>query len=111
MKLSALYLTSFALLPSFIAAAAIPDDGPHSEEASTLSKRGPEVNYIANCWRVNPSGGREYEASYVAWYSNQDYSQSGQVRLIIHLPTWVRATDTSSLTVAPIDFQRIQGLG
>ncbi|KAG8915157.1 hypothetical protein FRC00_007200 [Tulasnella sp. 408] len=78
MKLSTLHLTSLALLPSFIAAAAIPEASPQSEEASTLSKRGPEVNYIANCWRVNPSGGREYEASYVAWYANQDNSQSGQ---------------------------------
>ncbi|KIO26837.1 hypothetical protein M407DRAFT_23897 [Tulasnella calospora MUT 4182] len=76
MKFSTLYLTSLALLPSFIAAAAVPEAAPRSEEASTLVKRGGEVNYIAQCTRVNSSG--SYPASYVAWYANQDNSQNGQ---------------------------------
>ncbi|KAG9041122.1 hypothetical protein FS837_012713 [Tulasnella sp. UAMH 9824] len=76
MKLSTLYLPSLALLPSFIAAAAVPDAAPGSEKAPVISKRGPEVNYIANCNRVNGSG--SYQASYVAWYANQDNSQNGQ---------------------------------
>ncbi|KAG8917694.1 hypothetical protein FRC01_002278 [Tulasnella sp. 417] len=78
MKLSTLYLTSLALLPSFIAAAAIPEAAPRSEEASTIVKRAGEVNYIANCIRVNPYGTYEYYASYMAWYANQDNSQNGQ---------------------------------
>ncbi|KIO15737.1 hypothetical protein M407DRAFT_34675 [Tulasnella calospora MUT 4182] len=76
MKFSTLYLTSLSFLPSFIAAAAVPDALPGSEEASTLGKRGPEVNYISNCNRRNGAG--SYPASYIAWYANQDNSQDGQ---------------------------------
>ncbi|KAG9041123.1 hypothetical protein FS837_012714 [Tulasnella sp. UAMH 9824] len=77
MKLSTLYLSSLALLPSFIAAAAVPDAAPRSEEASVIGKRGPEVNYLSNCNRRNGAG-IAYQASYIGWYANQDNSQGGQ---------------------------------
>ncbi|KAG8940017.1 hypothetical protein FRC00_013333, partial [Tulasnella sp. 408] len=71
MKLSPLSLLSFAVVPSFISAATIPDLAARN---GTLAKRGGEVNYLAGCFRItipNPGG---YVASYMAWYSNVDNS-------------------------------------
>ncbi|KIO32806.1 hypothetical protein M407DRAFT_18271 [Tulasnella calospora MUT 4182] len=76
MKLSTLLPVSFTLLPSLVAASAIPDVAPRHE---SLSKRGGEVNYLTNCERGNQYNAYDnYPASYVAWYSNVDNSQSGQ---------------------------------
>lgn len=79
MKLSTLFITSLSFIPSLIAAASIPDVAPRNE---TLAKRGGEVNYLSNCARVDISKWPppSYSASYIAWYSNVDNSQGGQVR-------------------------------
>ncbi|KIO22365.1 hypothetical protein M407DRAFT_28085 [Tulasnella calospora MUT 4182] len=74
MKFSTLFITSLSFVPSLVAAAAIPDAALRNE---TLSKRGGEVNYISNCARIDPNVGSQYSASYIAWYSNVDNSQSG----------------------------------
>ncbi|KAG8938639.1 hypothetical protein FRC00_014617 [Tulasnella sp. 408] len=74
MKLTTLYLTSIALLPSLIAAVAIPDASPRD---GTLSKRGGEVVYLADCTRKSVSTGSQYPASYGAWYADVDNSLSG----------------------------------
>ncbi|KIO16253.1 hypothetical protein M407DRAFT_34101 [Tulasnella calospora MUT 4182] len=76
MKFSTLFVTPLYLIPSLIAAAAIPDVAAHNE---TLAKRGGEVNYLANCQRIE-AGQDSYTASYVAWYSNLDNTQSGNDR-------------------------------
>ncbi|KIO32506.1 hypothetical protein M407DRAFT_105105 [Tulasnella calospora MUT 4182] len=77
MKLTTLYLTSIALLPSLIAAVAIPDVSPRD---GALSKRGGEVVYLADCTRTDVSSGSSYPASYGAWYADVDNSLSGNVR-------------------------------
>ncbi|KAG8906889.1 hypothetical protein FRC00_012272 [Tulasnella sp. 408] len=75
MRLSALYYGSLAFLPSFIAALAVPDVVPRNE---TLAKRGGEVNYLTYCLRANVNNMADaYHASYIAWYSNIDNTQSG----------------------------------
>ncbi|KAG9044353.1 hypothetical protein FS837_008287 [Tulasnella sp. UAMH 9824] len=76
MKLSTLLITSIPFIPSMIAAA-IPDVVAHNE---TLAKRGGEINYLANCQRFSNTSSDWYKASYVAWYSNVDNSQSGNDR-------------------------------
>ncbi|KIO22760.1 hypothetical protein M407DRAFT_27713 [Tulasnella calospora MUT 4182] len=77
MKLSTLYLTSFAFFPSFAFSAAVPDMGSRNE---TLHKRGGEVNYIANCimYQNTWTPGDSYHVSHLAWYANSDNSQNGQ---------------------------------
>lgn len=79
MKLLALCITALSLIPSLISAIALPADVvvPRNETSSDLEKRGGEVNYLSNCWRVNVNN-NGYYASYVAWYSNVDNSQNGQ---------------------------------
>ncbi|KIO23585.1 hypothetical protein M407DRAFT_26957 [Tulasnella calospora MUT 4182] len=74
MKLSALYLSTFAFIPSFISAATIPNLASHKE---ALAKRGGEVNYLSNCrhWKADLSS--FYTVSHILWYSNVDNSQSG----------------------------------
>ncbi|KAG9018733.1 hypothetical protein FRB90_010201 [Tulasnella sp. 427] len=69
MKFLALSLTSLALLPTFIAAAALPNVASND---NGLTKRAGEVNYLVNCIHTN------YKVSHVAWYSNLDNSQGGQ---------------------------------
>lgn len=77
MKLSTLFTISLAFIPSLITAVAIPDVASRNE---TLAKRGGEVNYLANCERIDRYTGQypHYPASYMAWYSNGDNSQGGQ---------------------------------
>ncbi|KAG8898918.1 hypothetical protein FRC01_010721 [Tulasnella sp. 417] len=72
MKLPTLSIASLSFIPSLIAAIAIPDVASRNE---TLAKRGGEVNYLANCQRIDPKD--SYTASYVAWYANIDNTQSG----------------------------------
>ncbi|KAG8909708.1 hypothetical protein FRC01_006778 [Tulasnella sp. 417] len=83
MKFSALFIASLSFIPSLIAAVAIPDIAARNE---TLVKRGGEVNYLSNCLRVDTHSGwplSSYTASYIAWYSNIDNTQSGNdVRLV-----------------------------
>ncbi|KAG8959218.1 hypothetical protein FRC00_001830 [Tulasnella sp. 408] len=76
MKLSTLFITSLSLIPSLIAAVAIPDSAARNE---TLAKRGGEVNYLANCQRIG-NNKDTYTASYAAWYMNIDNTQSGNDR-------------------------------
>ncbi|KIO28525.1 hypothetical protein M407DRAFT_22266 [Tulasnella calospora MUT 4182] len=75
MKLSPLSLLSFAVIPSFISAAIIPDLAPRN---GTIAKRGGEVNYLANCFRITIPNTSGYLASYMAWYSNIDNSLARQ---------------------------------
>lgn len=81
MKLSTLSLTSLLFIPSLAAAAAVPDA---PRQNGTLTKRGGEVNYLANCERVDPEADAydeqyKYSASYMAWYANIDKSQGQQL--------------------------------
>ncbi|KAG8948665.1 hypothetical protein FRC04_009431 [Tulasnella sp. 424] len=80
MKLLALCTTSLSFIPSLISAIAIPaaDVVAPRNETSSLEKRGGEVNYLSNCLRVDVNLTSGYYASYIAWYSNVDNSQSGQ---------------------------------
>lgn len=75
MKLSSLYFTTFTVIPSFVSAAALAGIAPRKE---VHSKRGGEVNYLANCVDTalsRPEG--SYHVSHIAWYSNVDNSLSG----------------------------------
>lgn len=76
MKLSSLYFITFTVIPSFVSAAALSDIAPRKE---VHSKRGGEVNYLANCVskEINKKGDQGYPVSHIAWYSNVDNSLSG----------------------------------
>ncbi|KIO23582.1 hypothetical protein M407DRAFT_26955 [Tulasnella calospora MUT 4182] len=74
MKLSTLYLSALAFIPSFISAGIIPDVTSHKE---ALAKRGGEVNYLANCRHFQGDLSSYYTVSHILWYSNVDNSQSG----------------------------------
>ncbi|KAG9015072.1 hypothetical protein FRB90_004915 [Tulasnella sp. 427] len=65
--------TLLSFFIALVSAAAVPDTASSLE---TLSKRGGEVFYLANC--LVGEGFNIYRASYVAYYSNVDNSQNQQ---------------------------------
>lgn len=78
MKLSTLSLLSFAHFLSSVLAAPTPADvsdlAPRNE---TVAKRaGGEINYLADCRRVDYDDNADYPASYMAWYSDIDWSNN-----------------------------------
>lgn len=79
MKLSTLYLTSFVFFPSLAFSVVVPNMAPRNE---TLHKRGGEINYLADCimYKNTWEPGASYHVSHMAWYSNGDNSQNGQVQ-------------------------------
>ncbi|KIO32507.1 hypothetical protein M407DRAFT_18560 [Tulasnella calospora MUT 4182] len=95
MKLTTLYLTSIALLPSLVTAVAIPDVSPRD---GALSKRGGEVVYLADCTRTDVSSGSSYPASYgtyLRWEgSEQDvHWKDSDVVVQTHIDTDAQSRD------------------
>ncbi|KIO22758.1 hypothetical protein M407DRAFT_9767 [Tulasnella calospora MUT 4182] len=83
MKLSTLCLFSLAsFLPSISAAPAPADVSDLTLKKETIIKRaGGEINYLTDCRRVDYDNNVDYPASYMAWYSDLEWSLNNN-----HLP-------------------------